>query len=106
MRAAELVRTQHVKPPVSHNPQSQSPDQHETPQDLTFMENQTSGALSKADKSGFVAAVQNLENEERVKGDGSCDLQHNSSLNIHNSDKGENVIVDQSMPCTTTSEGP
>ncbi|RWR77892.1 K+ efflux antiporter 3, chloroplastic [Cinnamomum micranthum f. kanehirae] len=102
IRAAELVGTRHVKPPVSHNQQSQSPDQHETPQDLT----KTSGALSKVDKSGFVAAVQHLENEECVKGDGSCDLQHNNSSNIHNSDKGENDMVDQSMPCTTTSEGP
>lgn len=84
-----------MKPPVSHNQQSQSPDQHETPQDLTFLENQTSGALTKVD-SGFVSAVQHLENEERVKGDGHCDLQHNSSSNIHNSDKGENDIVDQS----------
>ncbi|KAJ8638204.1 hypothetical protein MRB53_012471 [Persea americana] len=95
IRAAELVGTRHVKPPVSHNQQSQSPDQHETPQDLTFLENQTSGALTKVD-SGFVSAVQHLENEERVKGDGHCDLQHNSSSNIHNSDKGENDIVDQS----------
>lgn len=82
-----MAGSEPLKPPVSHNQQSKTPDQLETPQDPTFMKNQTSAALSQVDESGSVSAVQHKEDEEYGKGDDCFELEHNNFSNMQNSDR-------------------